>query len=45
MIKKIVDYVENIFMDIYMGYITDHEQMALLGLFLFILCVMVFILG
>tara|TARA_R100001163_G_C5059228_1_gene195896 strand:- start:1754 stop:1891 length:138 start_codon:yes stop_codon:yes gene_type:complete len=45
MIKKIVEYVENIFMDLYMGYVTEHEQLALIGLFLFILGVMVFILA
>tara|TARA_R100001594_G_scaffold23531_3_gene46052 strand:+ start:11530 stop:11667 length:138 start_codon:yes stop_codon:yes gene_type:complete len=45
MIKKIVEYVENIFMDIYMGYVTEHEQLALIGLFLFVLGVMVFILA
>jgi hypothetical protein len=44
-IKKIVDYVENIFMDLYMGYVTENEQLALLGLFLFIFCTMMFILG
>ena len=45
MIKKIVEYVENIFMDLYMGYVTEHEQWALIGLFLFVLGVMVFILA
>jgi len=45
MIKKIVEYVENICMDLYMGYVTEHEQLALIGLFLFILGVMVFILA
>tara|TARA_X000001388_G_scaffold63617_1_gene49635 strand:+ start:255 stop:392 length:138 start_codon:yes stop_codon:yes gene_type:complete len=45
MIKKIVEYVENIFMDLYMGYVTEHEQLALIGLFLFVLGVMVFILA
>ena len=45
MIKKIVEYVENIFMDLYMGYVTDHEQLALIVLFLFVLGVMVIILA
>tara|TARA_R100000808_G_scaffold6628_1_gene19543 strand:- start:874 stop:1011 length:138 start_codon:yes stop_codon:yes gene_type:complete len=45
MIKKIVEYIENIIMDIYMGYVTEHEQLALIGLFVFILSVMVFILA
>ena len=45
MIKKIVEYVENIFMDLYMGYVTEHEQLALIGLFLFVLGVMVIILA
>jgi hypothetical protein len=45
MIKKIVEYVENLLLDIYMGYVTEHEQLALIGLFIFILGVMVVILA
>ena len=45
MIKKIVEHVENFFLDIYMGYVTEHEQLALIGLFIFILGVMVIILA